>query len=88
MLGQKKQAAMNEILRLKTEAAMKTGSGRMASRGILSISNLSLPLKKDFVTLLSKGGGKFVSNLAFFGYRGLTSGNCEFQTIFFITLWF
>jgi len=48
---------MNEIQRLKTEAAMKISSGKLASRGVLSLSNLSLPLKKDFIGMLAKGGG-------------------------------
>ena len=48
---------MNEIQRLKTEAAMKKSSGGYASRGTLSISGLSLPLKRDFVAMHSKGGG-------------------------------
>ena len=56
-LGQKKQAAMNEIQRLKTEAAMKKSSENQASKGVLSISGLRLPLKKDFLAMLSKGGG-------------------------------
>jgi len=59
--SQKRQAAMNEIQRLKTEAAMmKKGSTGMVSRGTLSISNLALPLKKEFVAMLAKGGDDFI----------------------------
>lgn len=55
--GQKKQAAINEIQRLKSEAAMKVISNKLASRGTLSFSNIGLPLKKDFLSMLKKGGG-------------------------------
>lgn len=48
---------MNEIQRLKTEAALKKQSSGYASRGTLSISGLCLPLKKDFVAMQCKGGG-------------------------------
>lgn len=51
---------MNEIQRLKTEAAMKKGPSSMVSRGTLSISNLGLPLKKEFLSMLSRGGGRFL----------------------------
>ena len=54
---------MNEIQRLKTEAAMKKGPSSAVSRGTLSISNLGLPLKKEFLSMLSKGGGRFFSFL-------------------------
>lgn len=58
--SQKRQAAMNEIQRLKTEAAMKKGPSSAVSRGTLSISNLGLPLKKEFLSMLSKGGDDFI----------------------------
>ncbi|XP_046438259.1 anillin-like [Daphnia pulex] len=58
--SQKKQAAINEIQRLKSEAAMKVISNKLASRGTLSFSNIGLPLKKDFLSMLKKGGGDVV----------------------------
>lgn len=48
---------MNEIQRLKTEAALRKVADDVTSSGTLSISNLALPLKKEFLTMLSKGGG-------------------------------
>lgn len=62
--SQKRHTAMNEIQRLKTQAALKQGAesagGVVASRGTLSISNLALPLKKDFINMLARGGDDFV----------------------------
>ncbi|KAI9557161.1 hypothetical protein GHT06_016968 [Daphnia sinensis] len=58
--SQKRQAAINEIQRLKSEAAMKVVSNNLASRGTLSLSNIGLPLKKEFLTMLPKGGGDIV----------------------------
>lgn len=57
-IDHKKQAAVNEIQRLKTEAAMKKPSQGFESHGVLSLSNLRLPLKPDFLAMLSKGGGE------------------------------
>ncbi|XP_076045559.1 uncharacterized protein LOC143027828 isoform X3 [Oratosquilla oratoria] len=51
---QKRQAALNEIQRLKTEGAMgernwASGTNPDSCHGSISISNIALPLKQDFV---------------------------------------
>ena len=36
---------------------MKVVANKLASRGTLSFSNIGLPLKKDILSMLTKGGG-------------------------------
>lgn len=56
--GQKRNAAIEEIQKLKSEAAMKVVKNLLVSRGTLSISNIGLPLKREFLAMLPKGGGE------------------------------
>lgn len=52
----KYSAAVSEIKRLSTEGALGKSGGVSTSRGSISFSGLSLPLKKDFVRFLKEGG--------------------------------
>ncbi|XP_068229036.1 anillin-like isoform X3 [Palaemon carinicauda] len=55
---QKRQTALDEIQRLKTEGALSQHSWAVSEdscRGSISISNISVPLKKDFIESGMKG---------------------------------
>ncbi|CAM1302396.1 ANLN (predicted) [Pycnogonum litorale] len=55
---QRRQACMNEITRLKTEGAMidvKCEASQNESEGVLTISDIRLPLKKAFVVATAEG---------------------------------
>ena len=55
----RRQAALSEIQRLKTEGAMRQqGILRPASRGSLSVSSVTLPVKTSFVREVAAGAGK------------------------------
>ena len=57
--AQKRNAACSEISRLRAQANVNTESEHPISHGNISISDVKLPLKKEFMALLSKGGGNF-----------------------------
>ena len=53
-------AASAEIRRLKTEGARRMSMGskeQKTSKGAISISGITLPLKRDFVNMIVNGGG-------------------------------
>lgn len=57
-LAQKRQACLDEITRLKTEGAMMDVNQKTnynESEGVLTISDIRLPLKQAFVIAIAEG---------------------------------
>jgi hypothetical protein len=52
-----RQAALHEIQRLKIEGSLKPGgySSELTERGSLIVTNITLPLKKDYLHTLAAG---------------------------------
>ncbi|KAK9883432.1 hypothetical protein WA026_001607 [Henosepilachna vigintioctopunctata] len=59
---QRRQAMLNEIQRLKVEGILRSQSRHTKDlpleKGTLIISNINLPLKKEYVRALAAAGGK------------------------------
>ncbi|XP_037085467.1 anillin-like [Pollicipes pollicipes] len=68
----RRQAALSEVQRLKTEGAMRQqGIVRPASRGSLSVTSVTLPLKTSFVREVAAGSANYVYYfVALLRYRG------------------
>jgi len=68
----RRQAALSEVQRLKTEGAMlQQGITRSASRGSISVSSVTLPLKSSFVREVAAGSANYVYYfVALLRYRG------------------
>lgn len=91
----KRQSCLNEILRLKTETALddSEGTGALASSGTLSISDIKLPLKREFLVqitesksdavhcfiILVKHRGKVVATQMLSTIDGVSGGNLSFN---------
>ncbi|GLV36450.1 scraps [Carabus blaptoides fortunei] len=55
---QRRQAALHEVQRLRVEGTLHPGGGASVEKGTLVISDITLPLKKEYVRALSAAGGK------------------------------
>jgi actin-binding protein anillin len=53
----RRQAALHEIQRLKVEGSLRPAgcSSELTDRGSLIITNLTLPLKKDYLRIMAAG---------------------------------
>lgn len=55
---QRRQAALHEVQRLRVEGTLHPGGDAFVDKGTLSISDITLPLKKEYVRALSAAGGQ------------------------------
>lgn len=55
LASHRRQAALNEIQRLRVEETLRSSGDAHPDKGTLTISNISLPLKREYVRALAAG---------------------------------